>query len=230
MRTKLLGCLLVCLAFGPSAGRAAPGAMAAGPNDFDRFRPASPPGERQSPEIAPEFRALIARGEIALRSKRYDEAISIFSAALQSRPPPAVALIMLRLRSDAHIEKGDLDRALADGNEMVRLDPRHFRGYQVRGRVYRRKGQLDKAIADLNVALGLNPTFAQLYNNRGVAYSDKGEDRRAIEDFNQAIRLAPQSIDGYVNRGGSYFSLRDFPKAMADYNVAIRMAPRDGDA
>jgi tetratricopeptide (TPR) repeat protein len=228
MKGKLVAALLVTLAFGPSAGRAAPGATSAGPNDFDRFQHVSPVNENAF--ASGGLRQLVAEGETALKSKRYHEAIARFDAAIQLKPPGDMALIILRLRSDAHIEQGDLDRALADANEMIRLDARNFRGYQVRGRTYRRKGKLDNAIADLNAALRLNPTFAQLYNNRGNVYSDKGQDQRAIEDFNKAIQLAPNVIDGYVNRGGSYYLLRNYRQAVADADQAIRLMPKDPDA
>jgi len=233
MKTKLIAGLFCCLTSAPLALHAAPGASAAGPNDFDRFRSASSVDERtapQSPEISAKLKSLMAQGEAALTSKHYDEAISRFTEALQLRPQKDAALVIIRLRSDAYIERGNLDKALADANEMIRLDPRHFRGYQVRARVYRRKGELGRAIGDYNLALQLNPSFAQLYNNRGVAYSQKGQEQRAIQDFNEAIRLAPRTIDGYVNRGGSYYSLGDFTRAIADYDMAIRLLPKDPDA
>jgi tetratricopeptide (TPR) repeat protein len=203
MKIKLIACLLVSFAFGPSAGRAAPGAMSAGPNDLDRFRHASPPNDSQGPEIAPKFKALLARGEIALRNKRYDEVISLFSAALQSKPPQDAAVLMLRLRSDAYIEKGDLDRALGDANEMVRVDPQHFRGYQVRGRVYRRKGQLDKAIADYTKAARLNPDDPAAYEALAQVNAQTGNFDSAIKFQKQAIStktVRPPGLDQMKER------------------------------
>lgn len=238
MKSKLIAGLFSCLTSLPLALSAAPGSVAAGPNDLDRFRHASPVNERnviskadaEKAAIPAECRSLFAEGESALKSKHYEVAISRFTAALKLRPPQNAALVIIRLRSDAYIGKGELNKALADANEMIRLEARNFRGYQVRGRVYRRKGELDKAIADYNLALSLNPGFAQLYNNRGVAYSAKGQEQRAIRDFNEAIRLAPAAIDGYVNRGASYYALGDCTKAISDYDQAIRLLPTDPDA
>jgi tetratricopeptide (TPR) repeat protein len=228
--------LIVCLIMAPLASNAAPGAAGAGPNDFDRFRHASPPSERSpAPESTSRLSApapvvsLVARGEAALKRKNYGEAISSFTAALQLNPPTEAALVILRLRSDAYIGQGALDKALADASQMIRLDRRNFRGYQVRGRVYRRQGKLDQAIASYNIALRLNPTFAQLYNNRGIAYSAKGQELRALQDYNEAIRLAPNFTDGYVNRSTSYLELGDYAKALADCDRALRLAPEDGD-
>jgi tetratricopeptide (TPR) repeat protein len=203
MKIRLVACLLVSFAVGLSAGRAAPGAMSAGPNDLDRFRHASPPNDQQSREIAPKLKALLARAEIALQSKRYDEVISVLSAALQSRPPQDAALLMLRLRSDAYIAKGDLDRALKDGNEMVRVDPQSFRGYQVRGRVYRRKGQLDKAIAEYTAAARLNPDDPAAYEAIAEANAQTGNFDSAIKFQKQAIgtkTVRPPELDQMKER------------------------------
>jgi tetratricopeptide (TPR) repeat protein len=235
---KLIVSLLCFLTSAVLSAKGAPGASAAGPNDLDRFRHASPVNERgpnspagaHSSEIAGKVKSLVAQGEALLKGKHYDEAISRFNAALALKPQKDVVLIIIRLCSDAYIEKGNLDKALAGANEMIRLDVRHFRGYQARGRIYRRKGQIDKAIRDYDVAIQLNPNFAQLYNNRGVAYSQKGQDNRAIQDFNRAIQMAPRSIDGYVNRGASYDALHNYIRAIADYDQAIRLQPQDPDA
>jgi tetratricopeptide (TPR) repeat protein len=228
--------LLICgLTLPLPRAHGAPGAGAAGPNDFDRFRHASPPQERSNElseattEMTSVVRSLVEEGQRAFRSHQYDQAIADFSNALNRQPQPAAAVLILRFRAEAYILKGELERALADSDKMVQLAPGNFRGYQVRGRVYRRKGQPDKAIAEFTTALRLNPRFAQLYNNRGIAFDDKGQHQRAIQDYNEAIRLAPQAIDSYVNRGGSYYSLKQFDRAMADYNHALQIDSSDAD-
>jgi tetratricopeptide (TPR) repeat protein len=202
---------------------------------IQEFRNALTPQDRKNKSVSavasmtPAVQSLFDKGQPALRARLYDQAIADFSAALNTNPPAAAAVFILRFRTDAYIAKGELDRALADADKMVQLAPADFRAYQVRGRVYRRKDQPDKAITELTIALRLNPTFAQLYNNRGVAYDDKGQHHRAIQDYNEAIRLAPDTIDGYVNRGGSYYSLHDFDRAMADYNHALGINSSDAD-
>jgi Tfp pilus assembly protein PilF len=63
------------------------------------------------------------------------------------------------------LEKGTSE--MADATEAIRLDPRYFRGYQTRGRIYSNRRQFEQAERDYETALRLNPRFAQLYNNRG---------------------------------------------------------------
>jgi tetratricopeptide (TPR) repeat protein len=54
-------------------------------------------------------------------------------------------------------DKGDLDRAIADYSEAIRLDPKQANAYRNRGNALREKGDLDRAIADLNEAIRLDP-------------------------------------------------------------------------
>src|SRR6266403_339236 len=54
-------------------------------------------------------------------------------------------------------DKGDNDRAIADYNEAIRLDPKHARAFHHRGYAYSDKGDNDRAIADYNEAIRLNP-------------------------------------------------------------------------
>ena len=50
-------------------------------------------------------------------------------------------------------KKGDYDRAIADYNKALELDPKDATAYNNRGYAYRQKGDYDKAIADYDKAL-----------------------------------------------------------------------------
>src|SRR5262249_50503096 len=76
--------------------------------------------------------------------------------------------------------KGELDRAIDDYTEAIRLDPRDADYFAARGIAWRAKGELDRAIADYTEAIRLDPKFARAFNNRGNLWRDKGEIDRAI--------------------------------------------------
>ena len=65
--------------------------------------------------------------------------------------------------------KGDYDRAMADFNETIRLDPKHALAFRRRGVIYAKKGDYDRAIADYNEAIRLDPKYALALCNRGMA-------------------------------------------------------------
>lgn len=94
-------------------------------------------------------------------------------------------------RGTAYYEKGDYDRAIADYDSAIFLDPGDADAYLNRGIAYSQKGDHDRAIADFNNAIRLNPDSAPAYAGRGLAYLDVGDTRNALEDFRTAGRMLP---------------------------------------
>jgi len=130
-------------------------------------------------------------------------------------------------RALAYRAKGELDRAIADYSEAIRIDPRYADAYYNRAIAFKAKGDLDRAIADYNEAIRLNPRDALAYNNRGIAYRAKGEIDRAIADYDEAIRLDPGNALLYSQRGYAYQAKGNLEAAIADYSETIRLDPRD---
>ena len=124
-------------------------------------------------------------------------------------------------------EKRDYDRAIADYNEVIHLDPIYAKAYCDRGNAWRNKGDLDRAIADYNEAIRLDPKDAKAYYSRGIASRAKGDLDSAIADYNEAIRLDPKDAAYYNNRGNAWRNKGDLDRAIADYNEAIRLDPKD---
>jgi tetratricopeptide (TPR) repeat protein len=71
------------------------------------------------------------------------------------------------MRKQRLCEERRHDRAIADFNEAIRLDPNTAPAYRNRGDAYRNKGDKDRAIHDYNQAIGLDPNDAFAFCNRG---------------------------------------------------------------
>jgi tetratricopeptide (TPR) repeat protein len=123
--------------------------------------------------------------------------------------------------------KSESDKAIADYDEALRLDPGFAAVHLNRARVFRKKREFDRAIADYADAIRTNPKYALAYNGRGLIFSDKAEYDRAIADFDAAIALDPRLAFTYANRAWSYRSKADYDHALADYNEAIRLDPKN---
>jgi len=98
-----------------------------------------------------------------------------------------VLVAAYRNRGVAYNRKGEYDRAIADLDEAIPLDPKFALAYNNRGVAYKDKGELDRAIADYDEAIRLNPNYAKAYNDRGVVYASKRDYARAIADYDQAL-------------------------------------------
>ena len=69
--------------------------------------------------------------------------------------------------------KKDYDKAIADYDEAIELDPKDAVAYNNRGVAWYAKNEYDKAIADFNEAIRLDPEDAVAYINRGNAWYAK---------------------------------------------------------
>ena len=118
------------------------------------------------------------------------------------------------------------DRALADFDQAVDLDPGCAIAYFERGQI---KFKAEEAIKDFDQAIRLEPTNAQFYLRRGEVRFNCGLKTRhfgtAIDDFDQAIRLGPKCADAYDKRGRTWFWSGQYDNAIADFSEAIRLEP-----
>jgi len=129
-------------------------------------------------------------------------------------------------RSSAYYGLGDDDRALADEDAAIRLDPAFAAAYSGRGDIYLDRENPDRAIAEYDQALGHDAKHVAAYMGRSAAYDQKGDFDRALADANEAIKLDPKSADAYETRGKAYAYKGDTDHALADYDEAIRANPK----
>lgn len=133
----------------------------------------------------------------------------------------------LRNRGPEYRNLKDYNRALADLDESIRLDPNSFEAYFLRGSVYDDLKNYDHAIADYSKAIELSPGLWLYFLARGTAYKNKKMYDQAIADFGEAIRLYPMSVLAMNSRGEIYLQLGQNDRAIADFNAAIRLDKND---
>ena len=92
----------------------------------------------------------------------------------------------------SYLEKGQWDKAIAEYNEAIELDPKYVEAYFNRGNAYDEKGQYKQAISDFTKAIEINPRFAEAYNNRALSSYFKREYDKAWEDVHKAQNLGYQ--------------------------------------
>ncbi len=170
-------------------------------------------------------------------------------------------------RSDAYfsraklfLSKKDYDRAIADLDQTIRLEPKAVGALTLRGMAYSNKGDYDRAIADYTKALELYPglgmatgglTEAREAKARLAGGQKRGDPRAwcdgkalADEGFAQDLQISGCTTlidsgretrgalaDDYLKRAKAYdFSGSDRDKAIADYAQAIKLKPNLAEA
>ena len=124
------------------------------------------------------------------------------------------------------LRKGDADRAIADFDEAIRLNPNRAVAFRDRAQAHRRNGQLAPAIADFDQAIALDPGHVVPYHDRGLALAAMGDLDRAILSYNTAVRLAPSDAAIRVHRGLALLARGRPDEARADFETALTL-PRD---
>jgi len=124
-------------------------------------------------------------------------------------------------------ELGNLERALADCTNAIRLAPRSAEAYNNRGFMWTEKEDFEKAIADFDRAIAIDPNHAPAYDNRGLAWGAQGDYDKALADHTQAIELDSTNGHYHNNRGNVHSAQGDYEKALADFKDAIRLDPHE---
>ncbi|MFQ5888368.1 MAG: tetratricopeptide repeat protein [Candidatus Hydrothermarchaeales archaeon] len=105
-------------------------------------------------------------------------------------------------KGTAYNIKGRRDKAIAEYNKAIEINPRYAPAYLIRGQAYRGKSQYDRAFSDLNKALKINPRLAAAYFNKALACEMTGRTREAIEAYRGFIKYAPPQLAPYIKHAG----------------------------
>jgi tetratricopeptide (TPR) repeat protein len=92
-------------------------------------------------------------------------------------------------------DKNDLDGAISDFSEAIKLDAKYALAYKNRGAAHYEKGEYDAAIQDFDQAVQLAPDYMDAYWWLGDAYRQKGDIDRAVANYKKALSLNPQEED-----------------------------------
>jgi tetratricopeptide (TPR) repeat protein len=110
----------------------------------------------------------------------------------------------LLARGRAYLQRDQADRALADIELAIKLDPKNPVGLANRAYYYQSQGDFGHALEDYNGAIAANPKYFEAYNQRGNLRLQAGDPEKAIPDFDQAIAANPKFAPAFVNRGEAY--------------------------
>jgi tetratricopeptide (TPR) repeat protein len=107
----------------------------------------------------PAIDARLAEGITLMQSGSLPEAIAVFTDVIARAPDFAEGW---NKRATAYYLMGDLDRSLADCEEVVKRNPAHFGALSGFGLIYLQKNDLPRAAEYFEKALAVDPTLIQV--------------------------------------------------------------------
>jgi lipoprotein NlpI len=197
-----------------------------------RRTPAETPAAPAAADAATKPAKATARDVVACAQDRVaDLAIAGCTRIIEdATQKPKARGVAFYNRGNAHVLKGDHDKAIADFDEALKLEPKNASIYNNRGNARGDKGESDAATADFEAAIKINPRYAAAYFNRGNALAAKGETERALKDYDAAIKNNKRSVNAYIARGALFLASGASAKARADMKQAARIAPKNAYA
>ncbi|MEJ0077351.1 MAG: tetratricopeptide repeat protein [Alphaproteobacteria bacterium] len=182
------------------------------------------------------------RSSVHVKRKDYARAIDDLTSAIGLARNPKGEYF---LRGSAYEELGERDKAIADYQASLLLEPdndmlrRHLvqLGAEIPKAIQLPPGPCsandithEQRVAGCTAAIDSGTLTGWplkiAYCNRGYALTELGEFDRVIADSNLLIGINPQAGCSYLNRGRAWYYKHDLDRAIADYTEAIAFEPR----
>lgn len=179
----------------------------------------------------PDAAAWVKKSRKMLEEKNWSEAVRMASAAIAVDPLHADAYAC---RSWAYLECGFPDKALADAEQALRLDPENTLALNNRALCELRGGNAVRAGEDLQKAcrLGLEAGCDNLSLMTDY-YLSKAEEAFQKNDWDGVIKYTseiPENDLALSARCGAYANKRELETALTDCDAAIKINPNSASA
>ncbi len=122
-----------------------------------------------------------------------------------------------------------LDSALMNFNEALRLKAQFPEALTNRSDIWRVRGNYAQAIADCDSAIAADKNCTEAYMNRGIAYCFINKFDEALHDFTFVVSRKGGQASLYTNRGNLYDMKGKTDSAISDYTMAIKLDPENPD-
>ncbi len=148
--------------------------------------------------------------------------IEQLQAILIDNPHDLQALHQL---TEIYYQQGELDRAIALCQEILRQKPDWALAYKTLGNILQAQDKVESAIRAYNRAIALDPQFAPAYTNLGSIAYKLGEIDEAMILYRQAIALDPDHVAAYWNLGKTLEQQGRLTEGFSYQDKALQLSP-----
>lgn len=154
----------------------------------------------------------------------YERAAQLYTLEIEREPEQSNHYLA---RAACLLNIAQKERALADIERALRLNPKSFVALELRGEIYSIDKNYETALDYFSRAQELNPNWAVPYFDRASIMMDRKEYEPALAELNKAISLMSQFPIFYVVRSLAYFKLGNLNASHKDQDAALRLSEKD---
>jgi len=168
-----------------------------------------------------DYRALLARGDGALRDDQTFGAIEAYSGAIGLRPDSMLAHLRL---GETYERRGDVDEAARELRVAAGLDATATRPVEELGDVEYQRQRYSLAIVAYQRTLQLDDRSARVSYKLALAQFREGLSNEALIAAEQAVRLDNRMADAHYLRGLCLRHTHRIPEAIKAFETAVSLS------
>jgi tetratricopeptide (TPR) repeat protein len=190
-------------------------------------QPPAPQPRKTVPAPQPvDTNQLLATGQVAQESGRFDEALAIYSRVISIalRDPKTLALANMKIGS-VYLAQRRLDTALVSFQRSLSLNPESAEAHNYYGETMGEMKQYPRALESFNRAIALDQTLLRARYNMGITYARMGNMKYSEFVFRSLIKNYPTYSLGYDGLAVTLSRSGKAKEAIPMHEKAISLLP-----
>ena len=132
---------------------------------------------------------------------------------------------VLQGRQKIYLKKGNISKATADLEQLIKNNPSDVRYYLFLGDLYFSNEMTTEALAIYQKALELDDSDYEIWYNQGLAFRQLGRYEEAVVSFNKALELNPNDYEAWYDRGNALGDLSKYEDAITSFDKSLQINP-----
>lgn len=174
-----------------------------------------------------QYAADLRRAKALHQQGSYDQAIQIY-LNLEKQDPSDVDVHFLL--GAAYEKVGQNQKALAEFQTAVELDPKHDKAWQQLGFLLLNRSDWQGAENAFQRSIDINPNSGASWEGLSQTYLVSQQAAKAEEAYRKLLQIEPQNVQAIYNLGQLQLSRKDRDAARASFEKAIQINPNFAEA